>query len=1567
MDSIETNTKRIFPLGANPKKIIPSLLVMFFLSITTVLAQGPNAPEAAGFEPVDATDMVNLLTGDLTYVIPLLNVPSPEGGYPLALSYHSGIGMDQEASWVGLGWNLNPGAINRGVNGYPDDWKNGVLSEKFYDVGGSSTTHTLSASYTSLTTGFSLSNSLSYSSNRGFGGSVGIGFGYDLGEGSKLGVQANAGIAPGGYFSAAVGGGFQSASGFSIDGNIGTRGYGIGVGFNGGQDADYKGGSVGISRSYEGETSISLAYGKGSVVKRNGVGLNFSSDGISLRTTFSGVGIGSNYALANTISANDYNVDVDRTFFTFAFPVGDPGGLGIFSIGYSRQKVKWFLNTNKTSSVSGALYLGDAIKYACEVRTRTTIPGVSTTTSTAIRYVDSQIECDCANISYPNMNGISSVCEEANLVSLSPVNGGEYFMDVYEIGTNGGKTELKDNNAVFPAYDDYRVTAQGVSGSLIPLLSRTGALMGLPRKIEDIQDYEVKYNISANSGYNRGQYYGSKPNTGFSFKNEYSSSLIIEPGGFANMTDPAEIYGYYNGGGTSAVDRKQDGRVVQHYTLKEMYDGNAGLLPKDFLSENQLDADFASLSYIDFGNMIGGYEVTTPDGKTYHYKQPVFNRMTKTRTIGAVNGKPERESYFESTQAPYVTHWLLTAITGPDYAMTYNANRDYPDEGDLGYWVRFDYGKWSGTDVWKAPYGKEYNVSQDNPDIKYNTHGIKELYYLDRIKTRTHTAIFVKNLRNDDYADQWEYKSFSGGVPNSNDFDQSSFIYPSQVPLRLEKIILVKNGDDQIDKSSGTGLSVEDYIGGPIVPYGNNNHNLHTKVVDITDNIGPTLAKAIKIIDFGKHYSYDLVDGALNATSGRLTLNGLTFLGKGGTRSLPPYKFEYDNSQVFDFENKMDRWGYHKDNPAVWSLNKITMPTGGFIGIQYEPDDYGLVAVDPLLNGAKGGGLRVKSVSVNDQSNTYYTAYSYNKPGTHEDPLNANYVSSGVISYIPLEENEEPTIGYGSELPAPIPLYEYVTVKNGMSIHTNEYLTRNVYRFKVMDPKDPSSIKFGDLLEITVNQDFTTYNNPNAKNVEAKNISIIDNMATLGQVLEFSQYNNEGQLLSKTVNTYASTNEISKGIIQEGFEVFKEVDYDNTSNDDWLISTSKRIHYPSVLKQTEISTKGYSFKTEFVKHDDITGMLLETISEDSKGNTIKTVTTPAYHIPEYIQMGPKINSFGWSINENNKNMLSQITMHKSYLDLGGSWEELSVGISTWKNFGSGIWRKHRAYLWDGELNANGTFKDYNETTDDAFVWDWDSAQTNTKWLKVSEVTKYDNFSLPNEIMDINGNYLSTITCDDETKILGTSNSRFLDWKASGAEYLSSNAAGDYFEGGVLTNAQQVTTISHTGKYSVLVNAGQEGFKTIFFTGTPSLPINTSGKYKVSVWVNVPDVANARINTGNGNEVFNGESIRAGAWIQLNHYFDYSGLQDLTITATAQNGSVYMDDFRVGPISSKIVTYIYNDQDELSYKLNGNNLGVKYEYDPTGRLVNTYSEVIDFNGDGTGGFKQIGKMEYNFKK
>lgn len=105
----------------------------FPLQSARALSDGPSQPEAMQFEPVDTTDLVHLPTGSFSYGVPLLIVPGPEGAYPIHINYHSGIGPNQEATWVGLGWTLNPGAINRTISGYPDDY-NGNDVDTHYEA-----------------------------------------------------------------------------------------------------------------------------------------------------------------------------------------------------------------------------------------------------------------------------------------------------------------------------------------------------------------------------------------------------------------------------------------------------------------------------------------------------------------------------------------------------------------------------------------------------------------------------------------------------------------------------------------------------------------------------------------------------------------------------------------------------------------------------------------------------------------------------------------------------------------------------------------------------------------------------------------------------------------------------------------------------------------------------------------------------------------------------------------------------------------------------------------------------------------------------------------------------------------------------------------------------------------------------------------------------------------------------------------------------------------------------------------------------------------------------------------
>ncbi|MGN6646298.1 MAG: hypothetical protein ACTHJT_07195, partial [Cytophaga sp.] len=85
------------------------------------LSGNPTTPEFDSFSQ-ESSGMVDGITGDFSYSTPIMELPGPEGSYPINAFYKSGIKTEQDASWVGLGWNINAGAITRNVNGFPDDF-----------------------------------------------------------------------------------------------------------------------------------------------------------------------------------------------------------------------------------------------------------------------------------------------------------------------------------------------------------------------------------------------------------------------------------------------------------------------------------------------------------------------------------------------------------------------------------------------------------------------------------------------------------------------------------------------------------------------------------------------------------------------------------------------------------------------------------------------------------------------------------------------------------------------------------------------------------------------------------------------------------------------------------------------------------------------------------------------------------------------------------------------------------------------------------------------------------------------------------------------------------------------------------------------------------------------------------------------------------------------------------------------------------------------------------------------------------------------------------------------------
>src|SRR5579863_9746787 len=139
--------------GKKNKKGIAAIFLLlltiqnFYPAVAFALTSGPAQPEMQKFQPAGAGNLVDVFSGDFKYDIPLMDV----GGYPVNLSYHSGgCGMEDEASWVGMGWSLNPGSVNRNMRGIPDDFTGKTASsddpadmitsvqhtKDFYKVGG---------------------------------------------------------------------------------------------------------------------------------------------------------------------------------------------------------------------------------------------------------------------------------------------------------------------------------------------------------------------------------------------------------------------------------------------------------------------------------------------------------------------------------------------------------------------------------------------------------------------------------------------------------------------------------------------------------------------------------------------------------------------------------------------------------------------------------------------------------------------------------------------------------------------------------------------------------------------------------------------------------------------------------------------------------------------------------------------------------------------------------------------------------------------------------------------------------------------------------------------------------------------------------------------------------------------------------------------------------------------------------------------------------------------------------------------------------------------------------------
>ena len=88
--------------------------ILFQIVFPTLLLanEGPQQQEYSSFTQADDFNLVNKYSGSFSYNIPILAIPGKGGSYPINMGYSSGISPSSEASWVGLGWSLNVGALS---------------------------------------------------------------------------------------------------------------------------------------------------------------------------------------------------------------------------------------------------------------------------------------------------------------------------------------------------------------------------------------------------------------------------------------------------------------------------------------------------------------------------------------------------------------------------------------------------------------------------------------------------------------------------------------------------------------------------------------------------------------------------------------------------------------------------------------------------------------------------------------------------------------------------------------------------------------------------------------------------------------------------------------------------------------------------------------------------------------------------------------------------------------------------------------------------------------------------------------------------------------------------------------------------------------------------------------------------------------------------------------------------------------------------------------------------------------------------------------------------------------
>jgi hypothetical protein len=907
----------------NKAKALLVLIVMNTLSpcFSYALTGGPTQPEVESFEPAGTSQMVDLSSGSFVYNIPLLEV----NGYPLNLSYHSGISMDQEASSVGLGWNINPGAVNRNMRGLPDDFngngKNGDIVKKVMNI----------------------------APNQTYGGSIGLGV--ELFGLSKAGLSLNASL--GASFNNYKGVGFDfgitpSLRAGKIGGSSMTADLGLHASTFGGVTIEPE---LNFQRVMEQKGSTEEVFkskiGIGaSMNSRQGLkSLNVSANRYNWRVPLS-----ASYSFASP----SYVPQVQIPFFNYSLSANLKGGFALWGAHPNANISGYFTEQSLAINAQGAraygyLYAQDGSKNVLSM-------------------MDFNRELDGPFTKHrPNL-AIPIPTQDVYGVTGQGI-GGSYQLKRSDVGV---MYDRKVNNLsmglnVGGEFGATAVTHGGVNlginttNSYSQRWSKDNTILSNLNFVDTLNNdpnYETSYFKSAGertveSDSNFIKTIGGTEPVRVALKNfpgslhVRSENTLQSSKGNINITEP--------------IRRKQ--RDKRNQNISWLSGDEASRYGLETSIKNYTLNSFSGVNFTSIPR-VSAYrkphhisELTTlrEDGVRYTYGIPAYNTEQNEVSFGvdgssadcgtglvtynpgvdnSINNPKIPEKYYNKVTTPAYTHsFLLTTIQSPDYV---DATGDGCSPDDYGNYTKFNYTKQANEYNWRVPVEtNKANFNQgfktDATDDKANyVHGKKEIWNVHSIESKNQVAYFYYSNRLDGL-----------GVLDENGSKNSS-----AVNLKLDSIVMY-----------------------------------------VKPTATSALSEPIKKVFF--EYSYDICKNLPNtngtvAQSGKLTLSKLYFTyGNSNKGKLSPYKFFYGGVTYGTVTNAginpsynlkgYDRWGNYKPNPttttcnnadsvtnadfpytiqnktltdqymAAWTMNKIQLPSGGIITVSYESNDYSYV------------------------------------------------------------------------------------------------------------------------------------------------------------------------------------------------------------------------------------------------------------------------------------------------------------------------------------------------------------------------------------------------------------------------------------------------------------------------------------------------------------------------------------------------------------------------------------------------------------------------------------------------